>query len=264
MTRLFGIIGDPVDQVRSPQVFNALFRERGIDAVMVPLHVEASGLEAALRGLRTIGNLAGLVITVPHKPAAAALLRHGSERVRAAGAANALRPCDDGWEGDLFDGEGFAIGLERRGVDIAGRRCAVMGAGGAGAAIALALLERKAAAVSVWDIDTDKAEALALRLSEVSPQPVLVRRPDLETDIAVNATPLGMRPDDRLPIAVDTLRTDALVAEAVMKPPMTRLLIEAGRRGCAVHEGRHMLDCQVGAIWRYFGLPDPEPSVGNA
>src|SRR3954470_24204386 len=121
MTQVFGIIGDPIAQVRSPEVFNGLFRERGVDAVMVPMHVGPDGLEGALNGLRAIGNLGGLLITVPHKPAAAALLRSCSERVRIAGVANALRPASGGWDGDLFDGEGFAIGLEARGFALAGK-----------------------------------------------------------------------------------------------------------------------------------------------
>jgi shikimate dehydrogenase len=183
------------------------------------------------------------------------LLRSGSEGVRITGAANALRPCVDGWEGDLFDGEGFAIGIEARGFHLGGKNCAVIGAGGAGAAIALALLERRVGSLSIWDVDHRKAAFLVERLSAISPVPVAVGEPGKDTDLAVNATPLGMSPDDPLPMAIDSLRTDALVAEAIMKPPMTRLLIEARRRGCEIQQGRHMLDNQVAAIWKFFELP---------
>ena len=255
MTQVFGIVGDPIAQVRSPEVFNDLFRERGVDAVMVPMHVSADALEPALAGLRAIGNVGGLVITVPHKPAAAALLRSHSERVQIAGAANALRPCANGWDGDLFDGEGFARGLEARGFALAGRNCSVVGAGGAGAAIALALLERRVGSLSIWDIDRRKAADLVERLCAISRVRIVVGEPGKDTDVAVNATPLGMSPDDPLPMAIGSLRPDALIAEAIMKPPITRLLLEARRRGCEIQEGRHMLDNQVAAIWKFFGLP---------
>jgi len=255
MTKVFGIIGDPVAQVRSPEVFNGLFGERGVDAVMAPLHVKAEGLAASLDGLRAIENVAGLIITVPHKLAAAKLLRSRSERVGIARAANALRPCPDGWDGDLFDGEGFARGLEVRRYVLAGKTCSIVGCGGAGAAIALALLERKVGSLSLWDIDRRKAAELAERLSASSPIPIFIGEPGEPTDVAINATPLGMNPDDPLPINIESLRTGALVAEAIMKPPITRLLVEAKRRGCEIQEGRHMLDNQVAAIWTFFGLP---------
>jgi shikimate dehydrogenase len=83
---------DPIAQARLPEVFNSLFHERGVDAVMVPLHVKAEDLETSLDGLRTIGNFAGLIVTVPHKPAAASLRRTFSKRVDIAKAANAFRP----------------------------------------------------------------------------------------------------------------------------------------------------------------------------
>ena len=254
MTRLFGIVGDPIAQVRSPQVFNALFRERAIDAVMVPIHIESNDLGTALAGLRAIRNLDGLVITVPHKPAAAGLLHSCSDRVRTTGATNVLRPSNGGWHGDLFDGEGFAIGLESKGIDLRGKHCSIVGAGGAGAAIALALLDRGVASLSVFDINEGRTADLARRLQVGGRQPVAFARPGPQTDIAINATPLGLNADDPLPMAVEMLRADAIVADAVMKPPITRLLAEAARHGCRIQEGRHMLDSQVGAIWNFFGL----------
>ena len=71
MTQLFAIVGDPVAQVRSPEVFNRLFDERGVDAVMVPMLVRPSEFAASLSGLRKVENLAGLIVTVPHKASAA-------------------------------------------------------------------------------------------------------------------------------------------------------------------------------------------------
>jgi shikimate dehydrogenase len=255
MTKVFGIIGDPVAQVRSPEVFNKLFRQGEVDAEMVPLHVKPEGLAKSLGGLRTIENIAGLIITVPHKVAAASLLQSYSERVRLAKSTNVLRPTTDGWEGDLFDGEGFALGLKVAGHQLRDKNYSVVGAGGAGAAISLALLEHGAASVAIWDIDRGKAEELAHRLSDAGATRVFVAQPSEHSDVAINATPIGMKPDDPLPFNLEALRSDALVAEAIMKPPMTRLLMEAKQRGCAIHEGRHMLDNQVAAIWTFFRLP---------
>lgn len=255
MTKLFAIIGEPIAQVRSPEIFNRLFEERGVDAHMAPMLVKASGVAQSLAGLRAIENMAGLIITAPHKAAAARMLKSASERVRIAGVANALRPCPGGWEGDLFDGEGFVRGMAAEGQALHGARCALVGCGGAGAAIAFALLERKVGALTLSDIDAKKAEELVRRLQSFSAIEISIGKPDSSTDIAINATPLGMKENDPLPIAIESLRPGAVVADAIMKPPRTRLLIEAQKRGCAIHEGRHMLDNQLEALWSYFGLP---------
>jgi shikimate dehydrogenase len=258
MTSIFGIIGDPIAQARSPDVFNALFRERRVDAIMNPMLVSVENFEAALLGLRALDNMAGLVITVPHKAAAARLMKGGSQRATMVMAANALRPCAGGWEGDLFDGEGFVRGMQTEGRRVRGARCSVVGCGGAGAAIAFALLEAGVESLSVWDIDLQKAETLGQRLRVAYGKEVPVAPADSTTDVAINATPLGMEPNDPLPFDVASLRSDAIVADAIMKPPLTRLLMEAQRQGLAIHAGRHMLDNQVESIWSFFGLPRPD------
>ena len=240
-------------------MFNQLFRERGVDAVMLPMLVSVDRFETALSGLRAVDNVAGLVITVPHKVAAAQLMRTGSQRAKLAMAANALRPCPGGWEGDLFDGEGFVHGMKAEGRNVAGARCTVVGCGGAGAAISFALLEAGVQSLSIWDIDRRKSELLMERLRGAYRADVSIGAPDAETDIAINATPLGMNVEDPLPIAVTSLRPSAIVADAIMKPPFTRLLMEAQRHGCAIHAGRHMLDHQVESIWSFFGLPRSAP-----
>ena len=255
MTTVFGIVGDPIAQARSPEVFNALFRARRIDAIMVPMHVSPDDFAGALAGLRLIKNLGGLVITVPHKFAAAGLLSASSHRVAIAGAANALRLTADGWFGDLFDGEGFAKGVEANHGSIVGRRCAIVGAGGAGTAIALALIDRGASEIRISDLDPARAVSLQQRLASYTTLPITIGPPAETDDIAINASSAGMSPSDKLPFEPGALRPGTLVCEAIMKPPKTRLLIEAEAMSYPIQEGRHMLDCQVDAIWEFFGLP---------
>jgi shikimate dehydrogenase len=254
MTAVFGIVGDPIAQARSPDVFNALFRERGVDAVMVPMHVVPGDFAAALAGIARIRNLGGLVITVPHKFAAAQLLAVPSYKVAIAGAANAIRLTDEGWAGDLFDGEGFARGVEARHGALAGRRCAIVGSGGAGTAIAIALAERGVREIRLWDIDPGRAVLLQQRLQSFTAVPVTIARPSKDDDIAINASYAGMAPADDLPFSPRDLQPGALICETIMKPPKTRLLVEAERLGHPIQEGCHMLDFQVGAIWEFFGL----------
>jgi shikimate dehydrogenase len=151
--RLYAIIGDPIGQARSPELFNARFIERGIDAEMVPLEVSSEGLSVLLNGLRRVRNFGGAVITVPHKLAAAHLAEERSSRVRIAGAANVLKPFASGWLGDLFDGVGFVAGVAAQGFAVEDRIAAIVGAGGAGLAIAAALLEANIRSIAIDDRD---------------------------------------------------------------------------------------------------------------
>lgn len=259
-TRLYGIVGDPVEQVRSPAVFNAHFAERGVDAVFLPLHVGTAGIEAALAGFAALANLDGLIVTIPHKLAFAALMDEVGPHGRLVGAVNAVRrrPAG-GWAGELFDGLGFVEGLRGQGIDPAGLSYLVFGAGGAGAAIAGALLSVAPDRVAIADPVPGRAKELCRKLRTSAPhlaiEPTGPEVAPSAFDVVVNATPLGMKADDPLPVDPGQLRPGMLVCEAVMKPPVTRLLLEAEKRGCRIQPGCHMLDGQFPLFLDFFGLP---------
>jgi len=255
-TRLFAIVADPIGHVRTPQVFNTRFAAQGTDAVMVPIQVDAAGLPAAFAAFRAMRNLGGFIVTVPHKTSAVALCDEVSEVGREVGAVNTVRREADGrLVADMFDGEGFVAGLRSQAIEPAGRRIYLAGAGGAANAIALSLARAGVAGLTVANRTTRKAEELVERLRK--------RFPGLDArsggaspaghDLVVNATSLGLSPDDALPLDVSALTRDMIVAEIIMKPEETRLLREATRRGCRVHLGRHMLDCQIELMARFMG-----------
>lgn len=255
-TRLFAIVADPIGHVRTPQVFNARFAARGTDAVLVPFHVDAAGLPEAFRAFRAMKNLGGLIVTVPHKTAAVALCDAVGETGRAVGAVNTIRREPDGrLVADMFDGEGFLAGLRAEGIEPGGRRVYLAGAGGAANAIAFALARAGVARLTVANRTARKAEELVARLRErFAGLDAAVGDPSpAGHDLVVNATSLGLRPDDPLPLDAAGLAPGATVAEIIMKPERTALLLEAAGRGCRVHLGRHMLDCQIELMARFMG-----------
>ena len=132
-TRVFYILGDPVAQVRAPEVYNQLFQLHGVDAVLVPLKLPAAALPGFLEHGMKAENVGGFWATIPHKPALAALLNPTDPVAAIAGAVNAVKRHPDGrLEAALFDGIGFVKGLDHFGIDVAGRRVLVVGAGGGG------------------------------------------------------------------------------------------------------------------------------------
>jgi shikimate dehydrogenase len=251
-TGLFAVLGDPVRQARVPGLLNPLLAEWGVDAVVVPAHVRAGELAGAVAGLRRIGNLRGLFITVPHKVAAGALAARSSDRARRAGCANVLRPePGGGWYADNVDGIGFVAGLRAAGFDPAGRRASLVGAGGAGAAIAAALLDAGVAGLALHDTDGPRCRALAARLGGATAG----AEPRLDgVDLVVNATPLGLRPDDPLPFDPRKLAPGVVVADIIMRPAETALLRVAAEHGCPVHPGEPMLAEQLPLYREFFGL----------
>ncbi|MGW4294203.1 shikimate dehydrogenase family protein [Micromonospora chersina] len=256
-TRLYALLGDPIAQVRAPGLLNPVLARRGSDAVLVPVHVPAAGLRPVVAGLRQVANLHGLLVTVPHKAALLALADRATDRARLAGSVNALRREPDGtWSADTFDGDGFVRGLLAAGHDPHGRRVCLVGAGGAGSAIAVALLDAGVAGLHLADTDPDRLAALGGRLSAAYPGRVEAgTRPRLaDADLAVNATPLGLRPDDPPPFAVADLPAHAVVADIIMSPAETPLLRAARERGLPAHPGEPMLAHQIDAYLDFFGL----------
>lgn len=257
-TRVFAILGDPIAQAGSPALFNAAFRRKGIEAVLVPLHVGGDGLDAMTAAFRSTRNFDGLVITVPHKIAIRPFIDVVGPMAERVGAVNAIRKLPDGrLFGDNFDGVGFVRGLARRGHSLRNRRVLLVGAGGAGRAVAHAVLDEEPAVLAVFDLDADRVSALLDGLRRASPgAPVRQGEPDAAGyDVVVNCTSLGMVQGDPLPVRTDRLDPRTLVVDIVLKPAETPLLQEAARRGCPVQPGLHMLEGQVEEICRFFDLP---------
>ena len=255
-TRLIVAMGDPVAQVRFPEVFTRYCAERGIDAVSIPMHIPAAGLEAAMGGFRVMQNLIGLSVTIPHKGPIVRHLDRLSERARRVGVVNAVRREPDGTLiGDIFDGEGFVAGLRRRAIDLRGARVWLVGAGGAGTAIAFALFDAGVGHLTIRDLDEARAASLVQRLAAYWPGRVAAGTPDSQTiDLAINATPAGLNPDDPLAFDPAALRADAVVADIIMKPPTTKLLATSETLGRRIHRGHHMLDQQVALYAEFLGL----------
>ncbi|MFE5908498.1 shikimate dehydrogenase family protein [Streptomyces wedmorensis] len=259
-TRLYAVLGHPVSQVQAPGMLNPLFAELGSDAVLFPVLVPPRDLGDVVRGLQRIGNLDGLLVTIPHKVDVCRYADAVSEAVTLAGSANALRREPDGsWFAENFDGTGFVQGLRAAGIDPAGRRVVLVGAGGAGSAVAAALLTEDIAHLELCDRDEGRVATVVDRLARRFPGRVSgsTAAPRLEAaDLAVNATPLGLSPADPLPFDVTRLPPGAVVADIIMRPKETALLRVAAERGHRVHPGSPMLTHQLGLYRTFFRLDD--------
>ena len=250
-TRLMGVIGDPVAQVRTPQVINPLFATGGANIICVPMRIRAEDLEAAVAGLRGIESVVGFGVTLPHKEPITALCDSLDPAAATVGAANVVRREADGsFRGYQFDGRGFVGGLKAAGLDPSGRDCLVVGAGGAARAIVHALLDTGARCVGVANRTRAKAEALvaAANATNGDSRARVVPAEPAPGQLVVNATSLGLSPGDPLPLDPHLIDATMTVADVIAHPEHTAFLIEAAARGARTHSGIHMITHQVGLI----------------
>lgn len=256
-TRLFAILGDPIAQVGSPRVFNPLMAKAGADAVLLPMHVTPADLKTAFEGIKAIRNFDGLIFTIPHKMAAMDLVDDISKTGQLVGAINVARREPDGrWVGEMFDGRGCVRGLKDQGDDPEGKTVLLVGAGGGGSAVACGLAEAGAARLTIFDVDRSKAERLVETVRRGYPDvPVALGAPDpTGHNLVVNCTPLGMKPDDPLPLQAEKLEAGTVLVDIVLKPDWTKLLEAARQRGCRTMNGIAMLRGQSMEIARFFGF----------
>lgn len=256
-TRVYLILGDPVEQVRAPQVYNHLFERHGVDAVLVPAAVPPEHLSGFVRNVLTARNIDGLWLTIPHKSAVLEMLDRVDPLGRVAGAVNAVRRNADGTlEGALFDGLGFVKSLDHHGLPVAGRSVLVLGAGGAGMAIAASLAQRGAAALALYDPTPGRAADVVERLSgafAVAAR-VAANADPAGYDLVINATPLGLKASDPLPLDVTRLDGGAAVVDILMKNQPTPLLRACHARGITAHPGFEMLVQQMPDYLSFFGF----------
>ncbi len=243
-TRVYFIIGDPIAQVKSPYGVTQALQARGQDAIMVPVQVRSAELPAFFALTERMPNVDGLCITVPHKFDAAALCHTLSPAARSIGAANVARRNAQGrWHGHMCDGEGYMAGLRQAGCEPRGQRALLVGAGGAGSAIAHALVDAGVRELAVYDSDAARCERLVSKLKAYgSVIPTAGNTDPTGCDIAINATPMGMKATDALPIQADSLNASTFVGCVITQPAVPPLIEAARAKSCRTMTGAGMFE----------------------
>jgi shikimate dehydrogenase len=263
VTRIIAHVGYPTTTFKSSMIYNPWFEKHGINAAVVPLGVRSEDFAAAFPEICRFTNFHGALITMPHKVSVIDLIDEVSTAVKVAGSCNAVRRNDSGrLIGDMFDGEGFVRGVARHGRSLKGKSVLVVGSGGVGSAIAASSAAAGAAGIALYDVSASSMEALADRLRQNHPDlKVSIGSNDpIGFDVVVNATPLGMKAGDPMPIDVSRLSPSTYVGEVVMKQETTAFLAAARARGCATQIGIDMLFEQIPAYLEFFGFPSATPA----
>lgn len=261
-TRLIALLGDPVAHSLSPRFQNAAIRAAGLDGVYLALRCDAERLPGLLRGIAAAGGAGN--VTVPHKRLAATTVDERSEAVVRTGACNAFWYEDGRVHGDNTDVTGFRAAVrELLGGPALGARVLVLGAGGAARAVVVALALDGAARVEVANrtsaravqlVEDLRAGAGATSLDALNGPPPREERYDL----VVNATSLGLREDDPLPLPPEALSASAVALDLVCHLGGTRWVQLLEAHGVRATDGTEMLIRQGAAGFeRWWGVPAP-------
>lgn len=266
LQQICACLGQPVAGNPTQYMMERAFADQGLDWRYLTLEVPPEHLGDAIRGLRALGFRGGN-ITKPHKCDVIQYLDGTSEAAGLMGAVNCIDRDGDRLIGENTDGKGFVQSL--RGVtDPAGKRVAILGAGGAARAIAVEIALAGAAEITIVNRTPQRGQELVdllkdkLKLAST----LAVWEDDYDvpegTDVLINATSIGLfDPEARVPINLDTLKPPLVVADVVFNPPETRLLRDAKERGCTPLDGLGMLVNQAVIAFKIWTGIDPDPTV---
>jgi shikimate dehydrogenase len=259
-TKLAGVIGWPIEHTLSPAMHNAAYEALGLDWVYVPLGVrDEAGVRRVAAAARSL-PFVGFNVTMPYKQLALELCDEVAQVARIAGAVNTVHVVEGALIGYNTDGRGLLEALESEaGFAPQGTAVAVFGAGGAASSAVVALVLGGASRVTIVNRSRERAEELAERIALLERdaevfcvQPEQAREAVREADLVLNATSLGMKPNDPSPVPSEWLRPQHVVYDLVYGLP-TKLVEEARALGANAHDGLGMLVCQgatAADIWR--------------
>lgn len=260
MTKLYGVIGDPISHSLSPLIQNGWMRDNNLDAEYFGLHIPDGELKEGLETLERRGAK-GLNVTLPHKQGVLELVDEVSDLARRLGAANTLiRTENGGWRADNTDAPGFVHALNRLGADVAGKNVFLLGAGGSARAVAVSLSDLRAK-LTICNRTPSRAESVAALLA--TPCEVLTLEQGLEqissADVVVNTLSLGHSGAAlSLPEGNQRFYFDISYGKAA-KPTLE----DAASKGWQVADGLGMLVAQAAYSFElWFGImPDIEKAL---
>lgn len=267
-TALYCLIGYPVKHTLSPVMHNAAFQKLGLNALYLAFEVRPEDLEKAVHGLVALGFM-GFNVTVPHKQSIMKFLESVDPIAQKIGAVNTVKIEWGKLYGFNTDATGFLKSLQEQNFSPAGKKAVILGAGGAARAVAVALLQEGLDFLVIANRTLERAEGLKHTLKrmfyvEIETTGLASSRLKrfLETcDLLINATTLGLHPEDPPPIPLEWIHPNLFVYDLIYNPPETPLLKHARETGAKTCNGISMLVHQGAEAFEIWTGKKPPLSV---
>jgi shikimate dehydrogenase len=264
-TKVYAVIGVPIEHSLSPAMQNAAFEVSKLDCVFLAFEVKSAEVGNAMSGMRALG-IQGLNVTMPHKNAVISFLDEVDQTAKLLEAVNTIKNENGKLYGFNTDGVGALAALRENGVEPKGKKVLLFGAGGAARAIAFALA-READELSILNRTLKSAAELADLLKRefnanviaYTLSPLTVKANLADADLLINATSVGMKPNAKQTlVASEWLKPELAVMDIVYDPIETKLAKDAKAAGAKVVSGVEMLIYQGAAsfeIWTGCSAP---------
>lgn len=254
-TKIIALIGDPIEKAKTPEMLNNLLADQGKlgEYLAVGFHIDDKHLSDAIQGIRNIQNFVGAVVTMPHKTQILKLLDQVEPSVNVINASNVFIKKPTGrLYGYNFDGIGFINGLKQADFDVKGKNVVIIGAGGAAASISYELLKNECQTLTIMNRSIKNAENLKQKLGSKFPTSKIYLNEIIQRiDLLINATPIGMKETDPLPISEEIIRNSKFVADCIVTIEETKFL-KTAKKYCQTHHGKAMLNGQIHRILELF------------
>ena len=272
-TGLLALIGSPVGHSGSPAMYNYSFKRLGLDYVYVAFDIKVEEVKDAIAAMKTF-KMRGCNVTMPCKTEVLKYMDELSPAARIIGAVNTIVNDDGKLTGYITDGEGFVNNLKDHGIAVKDKKITIAGGGGAAAAIQVQCALDGAKEIVIFNRTIAKAMEIAEKIRKEVPSCAVsvydiadvakMTEEISSSDILVNATSVGMKPNEDESIVKDlsALHPGLVVADIVYNPQETKLLSDAKAAGCTCVGGKGMLLWQgVAAFKLYTGMDMPVDEV---
>lgn len=261
MKKWYAVIGDPISHSLSPFMHDTWFRDNGIDASFIPVHVEPSKLKEAVESLKLLGA-SGFNVTLPHKQAIIPLLGGIEDTASVMDAVNTAVLSGKGFSGSNTDGDGFVESLKTKNPSHEAK-ILLVGAGGAARGISFALHRGGFTDITITNRTYRRAEELASESSSRAMVKTEAEENLGDFDIIIQTTSVGLAENEALPISLKNVKPGALAADIVYNPIDTPFLKAAEEKGCETLNGVGMFVFQGAlAFEKWTGIqPDTEKMI---
>ncbi len=267
-TKIFCLIGHPVEHSMSPTMWNPALRELGLNYVYIALDVHPNNLENAIRGLKAL-NIEGMNVTIPHKEEVIKFLDEIEPMAQKIGAINTIKNENGRLIGRNTDAGGAKKALLDAGCKLEGKKVLCLGAGGVSRALCF-ILSEDVEKIVLTDLYEMRAKNLAKEIKtqlEINIEAKLSKDDILRTeikkaDILINATPIGMFPNvDQSPVSPELLHEGLFIYDVIYNPLETKLMKDASKIGCKTLGGLEMLVNQGVLAFEWWTGKSPDSTL---
>lgn len=273
-TKKIGLIGHPVEHTFSPVMHNAAFKKLDMNYIYLAFDIEPEKLSTSLGAMVALG-FEGLNVTVPHKETIIPYLHGLAKEAILIGAVNTVHIVNGKCIGHNTDAYGFGNAVRRAfSSELKGKSVVVIGAGGGARAVVARCAIEEASNIVVADIVHKKAEKLSEEIIKYLPD-TKIHVVDINddafgkivkhSDFVINATPIGLKESDPLPVDPSFLREGQMVFDLIYNPVKTKFMVKAEKCGCMVSNGLMMLLYQgMKSFEIWTGIVPPENVMRDA